>query len=99
MAGNANSGRRRNTFVSDALIMEMKERENDGDKRGIRKLAVVLWDKAEEGDLVAATFIRDTIDGKPVQAIEGGLEHTLADPLLDLIKAVAERGKRLGDDT
>lgn len=70
MAGNANSGRRRQTFVTDALLMEIKAREAEGDKRGLRKMAVKIMDLAEEGERWAAEFVRDTVDGKPMQALE-----------------------------
>lgn len=70
MAGNANSGRRRQTYITDALLMEIKEREKDGDKRGLRKMAITIMDLAEEGERWAAEYVRDTIDGKPMQAIE-----------------------------
>lgn len=70
MAGNANSGRRRQTFVTDALLMEIKAREAEGDKRGLRKMAVKIMDLAEEGERWAAEFVRDTVDGKPMQAVE-----------------------------
>lgn len=70
MAGNSNSGRRRQTYITDALLMEIKAREKDGDKRGLRKMAITIMDLAEEGERWAAEYVRDTIDGKPVQAIE-----------------------------
>jgi hypothetical protein len=68
MAGNANSGRK-DKFTRDALVLEMKSREADGDKRGMRKVAVAVWDLAESGERWAAEFIRDTIDGKPAQQV------------------------------
>lgn len=70
MAGNANSGRRKNTFVTDAILMEIKAREKSGDVIGLRKMAVTIMDLAEEGERWAAEFIRDTIDGKPMQQVE-----------------------------
>ena len=70
MAGNANSGRKRQSFITDALLMEIKARENDGDRRGLRRMAVSIMDLAETGERWAAEFVRDTVDGKPLQAIE-----------------------------
>jgi hypothetical protein len=70
MAGNANSGRRKTTFITDALLLEVKARENDGDKRGLRKMAVTIMDLAEGGERWAAEYIRDTLDGKPAQRME-----------------------------
>ncbi len=93
------SGRKRNTFMTDALLIEAKEREKDGDKRGMRRIAVKLFDQAEEGDIRSAEFIRDTLDGKPVQAIEGDIAHGIADPLMELFSNIAKNGKRLVHDS
>ena len=76
MAGNANSGRRRQSYITDALMMEIKARENDGDKRGLRRMAVSIMDLAETGERWAAEFVRDTVDGKPLQAVEVSGEIT-----------------------
>lgn len=70
MAGNANSGRRKQTFITDALLLEVKAREKDGDKRGLRKMAVTILDLAEGGEKWAAEYVRDTLDGKPAQRVE-----------------------------
>lgn len=70
MAGNANSGRRRQTYITDALLIEIKAREALGDKKGLRGMAVAIMDLAETGERWAAEFVRDTVDGKPMQAIE-----------------------------
>jgi len=58
-------------------MIEMKAREADGDKRGMRAVAGKVWDLAEAGERWAAEFIRDTLDGKPAQQVnladeEGG---------------------------
>lgn len=92
MAGNSNSGRRRNTFVTDALVMEMKAREGDGDKRGMRAVAVKIWDEAEKGERWAAEYIRDTIDGKPVQAVEGEIDLGVKDSLGEMLMRIATTG-------
>ncbi len=73
MAGNANSGRKRNQFMTDALLLEMKARELDAtadNPKGARKLAQKIWDLAEGGERWAAEYVRDTIDGKPMQRTE-----------------------------
>lgn len=88
-------GRKRNTFVTDALIMEMKARDKDGDTRGVRKVAITIWDEAEKGERWAAEFIRDTLDGKPIQAVEGEVNHTGDNPLLALLGRVATQGQPL----
>ena len=95
MAGNSNSGRKRNTFVTDALVIEMKDREKDGDKRGMRAVAVKIWDEAEKGERWAAEFIRDTIDGKPVQAVEGDIDLGVKDSLGELLMRIATKGNPL----
>jgi uncharacterized Ntn-hydrolase superfamily protein len=95
MAGNSNSGRKRNTFVTDALVIEMKAREADGDKRGMRAVAVKIWDEAEKGERWAAEFIRDTVDGKPVQAVEGELDLGVKDSLGELLMRIATKGNPL----
>lgn len=78
MAGNSNSGRRRNTFITEALRLEIKARDDGTSKKGLRKMAVTIMDLAEAGERWAAEFIRDTVDGKPIQAIEhsGEIEST-----------------------
>lgn len=80
MAGNANSGRRKQTYITDALMMEIKAREAEGDKAGLRRMAVKIMDLAETGERWAAEYVRDTIDGKPMQQVEisGDEENPLA---------------------
>lgn len=70
MAGNANSGRKRNQLVTDSLLLEIKAREAEGDRKGLRKMAVTVMDLAEGGERWAVEFIRDTVDGKPMQRTE-----------------------------
>lgn len=43
-----------------------------GDSKKLDKLARVLVQKAEEGDMMALKEIGDRLDGKPAQAITGG---------------------------
>lgn len=84
MAGNANSGRRRNTYITEALMLEMKAREDGTSNRGVRKMAVTIMDLAEAGERWAAEFVRDTIDGKPMQAVEhSGSISTRPDKMTD----------------
>lgn len=70
MAGNANSGRKRNQLISDALLIEIKSREKKGDKAGLRLMAVNIMNLAETGEKWAAEYVRDTIEGKPMQRTE-----------------------------
>jgi hypothetical protein len=81
MAGNANSGRRKQTYITDALMMEIKAREKEGDKAGLRLMAVKIMDLAETGERWAAEFVRDTIDGKPMQSIEADVTTRFEDVL------------------
>jgi hypothetical protein len=62
-------GRKRTSFTRDALLLEIKAREKEGDKRGIRKMAAKVMDLAEEGERWAAEYVRDTLDGKPAQQV------------------------------
>jgi hypothetical protein len=70
MAGNANSGKRRNQYTFEALLLEMKQREKEGDRKGLRGMVMAVWDLAESGERWAVEFIRDTVDGKPMQQVE-----------------------------
>lgn len=70
MAGNANSGRKRNQYTADALLLVIKDREKAHDKRGLRLIAETVMDLAESGERWAVEFIRDTVDGKPMQQVE-----------------------------
>ena len=62
-------GRGKDKHVMTALMLEMKQREANGDHKGMRRVAGKVWDLAEEGERWAVEFIRDTIDGKPAQQI------------------------------
>jgi hypothetical protein len=53
----------------------------------LRKIVGKVVDLAEGGERWAAEFIRDTIDGKPTQAIAGDDE---ADPITVVSKIVRE---------
>ena len=97
MAGNSNSGRRKNSFVQEALIIEMNLRDKEGDQKGVRKMAAKVWDLAENGERWAVEFIRDTVDGKPTQALDisGALDtapNRLTDEELESIAAASSAG-------
>lgn len=74
VSGNPGGRPKRAKLTYDALLIELKSRESDKDKKGMRKIVTKLVDLAEEGERWAVEFIRDTIDGKPPQAIVGGDE-------------------------
>ena len=68
--GNTN-GRKARLF-EQALTREIKQRDlRDGDGETLRKVAGALVDKALAGDLNAARDLRDTLDGKPAQTLQG----------------------------
>lgn len=94
MAGNRNSGRK-DKHTRDALILEMKSREQEGDKRGMRKVASEVWNLAEGGERWAAEFIRDTIDGRPTQQVD--VDHDVTGDFADFLQRIADNGKRLAE--
>jgi hypothetical protein len=65
-ATNGNQYRATAKIISDAL---RKAAVQDDFKR-IRQMCETLMDNAAEGDIQAAQFIRDTLDGKPKQQVE-----------------------------
>lgn len=58
----------------------------------LEKFAGAMIDKASEGDVKAATWCRDTLDGRPVQQIEG----PDGGPLMVRILKVAADGTKDG---
>lgn len=53
-------------------MREIKARDiKDGDGETLRKIASRLIDMATSGDIAAFSATRDTVDGKPAQAITG----------------------------
>lgn len=72
MAGNANSGSKRDKLIREALTLAAN-RVHDGDPQGRKKLAIAcekVVEAALDGDLAAFKEMADRIDGKAVQAIE-----------------------------
>ena len=39
----------------------------DADPRKLDEMALACWEKAADGDVSAQVFIRDTMDGRPIQ--------------------------------
>lgn len=67
--GNQNA--RKSRMFEQALIRAIKQRDlKDGEGETLRKVAEALLDKALAADLTAIKEARDTLDGKPAQAIE-----------------------------
>ncbi len=71
------------------------------DGKALRDIAEKQIEKAREGDLQAAVFIRDTLDGKPVQQIE--MEAEINDKrskdmsIGELQRAIADEIARTGE--
>ena len=61
-------GRPKTKAFKNALEAELEEAGDDGPS--LRKIARALLDKAALGDLQAIRDVRDTLDGRPAQAIE-----------------------------
>jgi Family of unknown function (DUF5681) len=47
----------------------------DADPRKLDKMALACWEKAVAGDVSAQTFIRDTMDGKPIQRTDMAIAY------------------------
>lgn len=76
MAGNKNSGKRMEKKAFEALSMEVAR-----DPKRLRRIANVLLNKAEEGDMPAIKEVFDRLDGKPAQTVDMNVEdkRTAAD--------------------
>ena len=77
MAGNANSGQRKDKLVRDALMLAVS-RIQEGDPEGRKKLAIAaaaVVEKAVEGDLQAFKEIADRIDGRAPQSVDVTTRH------------------------
>jgi hypothetical protein len=92
-------GRPKRKLTYDALMVELKSREDGTDPRGLRKIVATVVDLAEGGERWATEFIRDTTDGKPTQAIEGDLTVSADHTITGLLTRIAAEGKRLGTQT
>jgi len=80
MAGNANSGQRKDKLIRDALMIAVN-RIQEGDPQGRKKLAIAaaaVVEKAVEGDLAAFKEIADRIDGKAPQSLDVTTTHERA---------------------
>ena len=72
MAGNENSGQRKDKLIRDALMVAA-HRVEQGDPDGRKKLYVAaakVVEMAVSGDLAAFREMADRIDGKATQAVE-----------------------------
>lgn len=67
--GNKNASKSR--LFEQALIRAIKQRDlKAGDGETLRKVAEMLIDMAIAGNIKAFAEMRDTVDGKPMQAVE-----------------------------
>jgi len=91
MAGNSNSGQRKDKLIRDALMVAVN-RVQEGDPQGRKKLAIAaaaVVEKAVEGDLAAFKEIADRIDGKAPQSVDVTTRHE--QPIFELTDAELEK--------
>jgi len=91
MAGNGNSGQRKDKLIRDALMLAVN-RVQEGDPQGRKKLAIAaaaVVEKAVEGDLAAFKEIADRIDGKAPQSVDVTTRHE--QPIFELTDAELEK--------
>lgn len=77
MAGNGNSGQRKDKLIRDALMLAAK-RAIDGDEQGrtyLAKAAEEVVIAAANGDLAAFKEMADRLDGKAVQQMDVTTTH------------------------
>jgi hypothetical protein len=97
MAGNANSGSKRDKLIRDALMLAAK-RVHEGDPEGRIKLNVAAYNIMElavNGDLQAFKEVADRIDGRAPQSVDVTTRHE--QPVTewtdhDLARIIADRG-------
>jgi hypothetical protein len=63
--GRSGTNKGKDKPFADALRMEIAEA--GGDPKRLRRIAVALLNKAEEGDIQAIAQVADRLDGKPAQ--------------------------------
>lgn len=99
MAGRGNpnpKGSKPDKLMRDALILALNREAISADGQPTKKLNVIaeaVVEKAATGDVAAATFVRDTTDGKPAQVIQGDPDAPLfsVEGLRDLLGAKLDR--------
>lgn len=91
MAGNGNSGQRKDKLIREALMLAA-HRVHDEDPHGRKKLAVAaakVVEMAVAGDLAAFKEIADRIDGKAPQSVDVTTRHE--QPITEWTDADLER--------
>lgn len=63
-------GRPKRKLISDALKDMLEKVLESGDHTQAEAIGVAMIAAAISGDVKAATFVRDTVEGKPLQKIE-----------------------------
>ena len=63
-----------------------------GDRKGLRRVARKLIQKAENGDLAAIKELADRVDRKAMQRNVNNNTHQLQDPLIELLGSIASNG-------
>ena len=58
-----------------AALMRLLDPDGGADPKLMEEVALAMIAKAKAGDVNAATFLRDTMEGKPPQAIVGDSEE------------------------
>lgn len=79
-------GAKPDKLMRDALMLALNREAEDADGRPTKKLHMIaeaLVDKAAAGDVGAATFVADRVDGKPHQTAEITHIRTRASELSD----------------
>jgi len=76
-SGNPGGRPKRDKFITQRLIAELKEIDPVTQAPRLHKVAKALVEKAEGGDVVAAREIMDRVEGKVPQAIGGDPENPL----------------------
>jgi len=71
-SGNPTGRKAGMTNQNGARIRAAFVRLFDADPSKLDKMALACWEKAVAGDVPAQTFIRDTIDGRPLQRNDVG---------------------------
>ena len=85
MAGNANSGARKQKVIREALMLALGDDAEAPMRTKMDKIVRAHITKALEGDMPAIKEIYDRIDGKTPQAIIGGDED---DPAINIINRI-----------
>ena len=77
MAGNKNSGKRKDKQFHTALAMEIAEAESGRDLRAIaRNVLETALDREDKNFMAAVNFIADRLDGKPVATVDMNVNDT-----------------------